>query len=176
MDQLTILKLWKDYTTPKINFRVSEFVLVYKNIFNFKNFITKIDFDQMNLKYVNKSWVTYHQHYCFKKSNRGRKYYFSSKKFEKDYIDYQNTVLKGRKLAMRTENDERLLFLKGGKVSGGQKIAIKNLLIINDMLRESYEKATQRFKDFVDSRGRKLVQDFKPLLIKIVKDKNEIFK
>ena len=97
---MVILKLWKNYTVPKIQFRLSEFSLLYKNILNFKNFITKIDFDQMHLKYVKKSWVGYYQTYCFKKRNWGKKYYFNSKKFETDYEDFNNKIESDRKLTL----------------------------------------------------------------------------
>ena len=54
----------------------------------------------MSLKYVNKSWISYEQHYCFKKFNTGRKYHFDSNKFEKNLEDYYSNVNKSRKLSL----------------------------------------------------------------------------
>lgn len=76
-DQLSINKLWNDFTLPQINFQVSQTVILYQRLFNLKNYVMLLEMTMIPFHYVKPKWIPYEKTYCNFQGGQGDVYRFN---------------------------------------------------------------------------------------------------
>ena len=111
-DELTIVKLWNDYSFPRIKQFSTTMVVLYDNIFEFEKYVTEMNLKSAASRIVDKEWVPYQKRYCtMLEGVEVVKRYNPNKIAKQHFHDHDDT---------RIEKNSRKLFI-GGMVASGTK-------------------------------------------------------
>ena len=104
-DELTIIKLWKDFSFPRVKQFVTNLIVLYDNIFEFEKYITEMSLKAAQSRVVEKAWVPYKKKYCtMLEGVEGLGRYNPNKIVSQHFDDHRDSILE--------KNSRKLFFGK----------------------------------------------------------------
>ena len=167
-DELTIVKLWKDYSFPRIKHFASTLLILYANIFEFQTYISEMNYKSVSGKLVMREWIPYKQKYCSLLEgietvekydpNKIAEQHFPS--HQDSHVEKNSRKLKGRKLIFGALSGATKMFkgVPGAKEAEGVFNTGKGLI---EGLLNPKEAEFKRVKKKIEDHKKKLLDDQK---------------
>lgn len=146
VDELAIVKFWRDYTSPKIARFANIMSGIYQRLFNFQKYISKIDFENIMVHYTTRSWFQYNQTICsLLEENKNTTLWNTEQHFLR-WNETRETRSDNNLLQIYLANgfDNRKLFLKS--LTNEQNITLKNVGVVRKRFDQAVRKAMKRLK------------------------------
>lgn len=172
LDELAIVKYWREFSTPKIVKFANYLGIIYRKIFTFQRYISLVNFDNVLVHFTRRKFINYNETVCsllegttltrdfdveeqFEQFNQKLEADAAMKEAEKQIKIYENIDTSPR-------------FLK--KLTKDQKKAVRNAGILKQRLKGTIKRAYKRFGDLLDQQKKEIKQLSRKLAIEFSKN------
>lgn len=160
IDELSIVKYWREFSTPKIAKFANYLGVIYRKIFMFQRYISLVNFDNVLVHFTRRKFINYNETVCslvegttptddfdideqYKQFNQKVQADMAMKEAEEQIKIYENIDTSPR-------------FLK--KLTSNQKKAIRNAGILKQKLKATIKRAYKRFGSLLDQQKNEIKQ------------------
>jgi hypothetical protein len=160
IDELAIVKYWREFSTPKIVKFSSYLGVIYRKIFMFQKYISLVDFDNVLVHFTRRKFIPYNETVCtMVEGDKPNDDFDVDDEYKKFHMKLEADALKEetqKQIRIYENIDTNPRFLR--KLTKEQKRAVRNAGILKQKLKGTIKRAYRRFGDLLDQQKKEIKQ------------------